>query len=77
MWTVKYASSEALKGNHTGDKAFDLQESTYWQAAPDAGLPALMVIDLGKVQRVNAMEYLPYKSQVTEGCIAGFKVYVY
>ena len=36
-----------------------------------------MVIDLGKVQRVNAMEYLPYKSQVTEGCIAGFKVYVY
>lgn len=77
VWTVKYASSEALKGNHTGDKAFDLQESTYWQAAPDAGLPALMVIDLGKVQRVNAMEYLPYKSQVTEGCIAGFKVYVY
>ena len=77
VWTVKYASSEALKGNHTGDKAFDLQESTYWQAAPDADLPALMVIDLGKVQRVNAMEYLPYKSQVTEGCIAGFKVYVY
>lgn len=75
-WQVKYASSEALQGNHTGDKAFDLQESTYWCAA-DAGLPALLVIDLGKVQRVSGMEYRPYKGQVTEGCMAGFKVYVY
>lgn len=76
-WQVKYASSEALQGNHTGDKAFDLQESTYWCAAADAGLPALLVIDLGKVQRVSGMEYRPYKGQVTEGCMAGFKVYVY
>lgn len=76
-WQVKYASSEALQGNHTGDKAFDLQESTYWCASADAGLPALLVIDLGKVQRVSGMEYRPYKGQVTEGCMAGFKVYVY
>ena len=28
-WKVKYADSEEDRGNHTGDKVFDLQESTY------------------------------------------------
>ena len=28
-WTTKYANSEEENGNHTGDKVFDLQESTY------------------------------------------------
>lgn len=32
-WTVKYADSEDINRNMTGEKAFDLQESTYWSTA--------------------------------------------
>ena len=46
QWQVKYANSENEKGNHTGDKAFDLQESTYWQTEESAEMPHLLVISL-------------------------------
>ncbi len=58
-WVAKYADSEEENGNHTLDKVYDLQESTYWQTVKGAGFPHLIVIDLGSVQTVTALEYLP------------------
>ena len=77
QWAVKYADSEELQGNHTGDKAFDLQESTYWQTEKSAPTPHLLVIDLGSKQTVTAMEYLPRMEQGAPGCIKSYSIYVY
>ena len=76
-WEVKYANSENLQGNHTGDKAFDLQESTYWQTEKDATAPHLLVIDLGETQTVTALEYLPRMEQGAPGSVKGYRVFVY
>ena len=76
-WTTKYADSENEQGNHTGDKVYDLQESTYWQTVPGTPLPHLLVIDLGSVQTVSALEYLPRAEQGAPGSLKSFKVYVY
>ncbi len=77
-WTVKYADSEnAVGGNHTGDKAFDLQESTYWSTVSGVALPHLLVIDMGKVQTVGAVEYLAGATQTSVSGIKGYKIYVY
>lgn len=77
QWSVKYANSENLQGNHTGDKAFDLQESTYWQTEKDATAPHLIVIDLGAKQDANALEYLPRMEQGAPGSIKNYKIYMY
>ena len=77
QWDVKYANSENLQGNHTGDKAFDLQESTYWQTEKDASAPHLLVIDLGAEQTIKAIEYLPRMEQGAPGSVKEFKVYIY
>lgn len=77
QWDVKYANSENLQGNHTGDKAFDLQESTYWQTEKDATAPHLLVIDLGAEQTVTALEYLPRMEQGAPGSMKGYKIYMY
>ena len=76
-WTVKYASSEEENGNHLGDKVFDLQESTYWQTVKGSDFPHLLVIDLGSVQSVKALEYLPRAEQGAPGSVKNFKVYLY
>lgn len=76
-WSVKYANSENLQGNHTGDKAFDLQESTYWQTERDAKAPHMLVIDLGSVHQVKALEYLPRMEQGAPGSVKHCRVYVY
>ena len=76
-WTCKYANSEEENGNHTGDKVFDLQESTYWQTEKGASTPHLLVIDLGSEQTVIALEYLPRAEQGAPGSIRDFKVYLY
>lgn len=77
-WAVKYADSENdAAGNHTGDKAFDLQESTYWSTVGGVVLPHLLVIDMGKVQNVSAIEYLPCTTQTSVSGIKGYKIYVY
>lgn len=76
-WTTKYADSEEATGNHTGDKAFDLQESTYWQTVTGTDMPHLLVIDLGSVQTVSALEYLPRAEQGAPGSIAKFKAFIY
>ena len=76
-WTIKYASSEEDNGNHLGDKVFDLQESTYWQAEKGVETPHLLVIDLGSEQIVNGIEYLPRAEQGAPGSVKNFKIYFY
>ena len=76
-WTCKYANSEEENGNHTGDKVFDLQESTYWQTEKSAQAPHLLVIDLGKEHTVTALEYLPRAEQGAPGSIKNYKIYLY
>ena len=76
-WTTKYADSEEEDGNHTGDKVFDLQESTYWQTEKGSALPHLLVIDLGSEQTVSALEYLPRAEQNAPGSIKDFRIFIY
>ncbi len=75
-WTTKYADSEDDKGNHTGDKVYDLQESTYWQTSKGASFPHLLVIDLGSDQTVSGIEYLPRAEQGAPGSIKDYKIYI-
>ena len=75
-WTTKYANSEEDNGNHTGDKVFDLQESTYWQTEKSAQTPHLLVIDLGQQQTVTALEYLPRAEQGAPGSIKDYRIYL-
>ncbi|MBR5061604.1 MAG: beta-galactosidase [Prevotella sp.] len=76
-WVAKYADSENENGNHTLDKVYDLQESTYWQTTKGAGFPHLIVIDLGGTQNVKALEYLPRAEQGAPGSVKAFKVFLY
>ncbi len=76
-WKVKYADSENLMGNHTGDKAFDLQESTYWQTEQGAPMPHLLVIDLGAEQEATALEYLPRAEQGAPGSMKEYKFHFF
>ncbi len=77
-WTVKYADSEEInRGNFTGDKVFDLQESTYWRTARKAALPHLLVIDLGSEQTLSALDYLPRADQGAPGSLKDFKIFIY
>ena len=77
-WTVRYADSEDVRrGNYTGDKVYDLQESTYWRTAKETALPHLLVIDLGSVQTVSALDYLPRAEQGAPGSIKDYRIFVY
>ncbi len=77
QWQTKYADSEEENGNHTGDKAFDLQESTYWQTERAADCPHLLVIDLGEAQTVSGLEYLPRAEQGAPHSVKNVKMYLY
>lgn len=77
-WSVKYADSEDVySGNHTGDKAFDLQETTWWSSVEGSPLPHLLVIDMGAEQTVTAVEYLPRNDQSATDGISGYRIFVY
>ena len=78
-WTTKYADSEDENGNHTGDKVFDLQESTYWKTEKGVSTPHLLVIDLGTElkESIYALEYLPRAEQGAPGSVKNFKIYLY
>jgi beta-galactosidase len=76
-WKTKYANSEDENGNHLGDKVFDLQESTYWQTEKGTAAPHLLVIDLGSVQTIKALEYLPRAEQGAPGSVKNYRVYLY
>ncbi len=77
-WKAFYADSEnAEQGNHTADKVFDLQESTYWSTVRGASYPHLLVIDLGSVQTLRGIEYLPRAEQDAPGSIKDYRIFVY
>lgn len=77
-WTAGYSDSEdAAGGNHTVDKVFDLQESTYWSTVPAAKYPHTIVVDLGAVREVTGIEYLPRAEQGAPGSVKGYRIYVY
>lgn len=76
-WTVIYADSEeTTNGNHTADKTFDLQESTYWQTSPSVSFPHSIVIDLGDSHILTGYQYLPRMEKDVPGGINRFKLYV-
>ncbi len=59
-WRIRYADSEETRsGNCTGDKVFDLQESTYWMTVARDAYPHQLVIDLGGDYTVTGFRYLP------------------
>ena len=59
-WRAVYADSEETRsGNSTADKVYDLQESTFWQTAPDAKAPHAIVIDLGADVEATGLRLLP------------------
>lgn len=72
-WVAHYADSELLSGNHTLDKAFDLQESTWWITEPGSTAPHLIVIDLGEKTTVTGLDILPAKTRAPQS----MRVFVY
>jgi len=76
-WIVLYADAEDVTdGNHTADKIFDLQESTYWSTGNSSPFPHSMVIDLGAAHTISGLEYLPRMEADMPGAVKDFKVYV-
>lgn len=74
---VRYADSEDIQtGNHSADKMFDLQESTYWQTQKGVNFEHFVVIDLGKVHTLTAIECLPRMESNPVGAIHTYNVYV-
>ena len=77
QWNVKYSDSEETKGgNHTADKVYDLQESTYWQTADNTSYPHQIVIDLGKSYKVKGFKLIPRAEQSAPGQIKEFRAYL-
>ena len=76
-WSVKYADSEEEDGNHTGDKAFDQQESTYWKTQKGSSFPHLLVIDLGEVRTLTGLQILSRTEKGTPGALKDYKIFVY
>lgn len=77
-WKTVYVNSQETTGNHTLEKAFDLQESTYWQSSKkdtDVGNTDTpkMIIDMGKSYNVRSIQYLPRMEQGTPGNIKKFR----
>lgn len=76
-WTIIYADSEDItNGNHSADKIFDLQESTYWSTVPGVQFPHSIVIDLGSTHNISGIEYLPRMESTVPGAIGQYKIYI-
>lgn len=75
-WTVDYADSEDVeRSNRSGDKIFDLQESTYWRTVKGTPFPHAIVIDLGAPRTITAIQYLPRMESDAPNSIKDFKLY--
>lgn len=76
-WNVDYADSEDVSHvNCSGDKVFDLQESTYWSTGANAAFPHTLVIDLGAEHTLTGLQYLPRMESTVPGGIKDFRIYV-
>lgn len=76
-WSTHYADSEEEDGNHTGDKAFDQQESTYWKTQKGSSFPHLLVIDLGEVRTLTGLQVLSRTEKGSPGALKDYKIFVY
>ncbi len=76
-WTVDYADSEeTAQGNHSADKIFDLQESTYWSTVPGTVYPHALVIDLSGTRSISGIQYLPRMEAEVPGGIGTYRIYI-
>ncbi|MCI1682610.1 MAG: beta-galactosidase [Bacteroides sp.] len=76
-WSIRYADSEETRsGNHTADKIYDRQESTYWQTVDNTAYPHQLVIDLGKEYTLTGFRILPRMEKEVPGQIKESKIYV-
>ena len=76
-WKIRYADSEDIStGNKAGDKIYDLQESTYWSTEKGVPFPHTIVIDLGRVHTLTALQYLPRMESDVPGGIKDYKIYI-
>jgi beta-galactosidase len=76
-WTVVYADSEDTRGvNRTGDKVYDLQESTYWQTSKHDKFPHSLVLDLGSDETVTGVEILPRAESGAPHAIKDYRLYL-
>lgn len=78
-WKVLYADSEELAGEDgKADNVFDLQSTSIWhtQWQDDAPKhPHQIIIDLGSVQKISALKYLP-RQDAPNGQIRDFRLYL-
>jgi beta-galactosidase len=79
-WKIIYADSEEVTaGNHSADKIYDQQESTFWQSqaiGAKPGYPHQVILDLGKVETVKGFRYLPRSDKKTDGMIKDYRLFV-
>lgn len=76
-WKVLYADSEETRsGNHTADKVFDLQETTYWQTIDNQSYPHHLVIDLGAEYTIGGISFIPCVNVGKKGLCKRFKLYI-
>ncbi len=76
-WVTVYADSEDVDhSNHSGDKLFDLQESTSWKTVAGDSFPHAVVIDLGATRSLSAIQYLPRMEDGAPGSVKRFRLFV-
>ena len=64
-WKISFVDSEDSEdGNHSGEKVYDLQESTYWKSAPAQKCPHWIVIEMESNIPVTGFRYLPRAESV-------------
>lgn len=79
-WKILYADSEEVTaGNHSADKVYDLQESTFWQSqavGAKPGHPHHLVLDLGNSETIKGFRYLPRSDKKTDGMIKEYRLFI-
>lgn len=76
-WRAAGYDSQDAESNHTVDKVFDLQESTYWESASGTPYPHYIIIDLGGDEEIRGIEYLPRMESGAPGCISDYTLYIF
>lgn len=76
-WQIAYADDEDVtSGNKTGDKIFDLQESTYWSTNQGVKFPHHIIVDLSQDQTISGFQILPRMEEGAPEAIKDYRVYV-
>ncbi|HRI13900.1 MAG TPA: discoidin domain-containing protein, partial [Verrucomicrobiota bacterium] len=78
-WKLVYASSEEVFGEDgSADRALDGDRDTFWHTRWDGAQdppPHYLVLDLGAVETVTGLRYLPRQDQAN-GRINAYRIYV-